>query len=122
MKWIRSAKRLAIYLRDGMACVYCGVAIEDGAFRFTLDHLKLYSQGGSNRATNLVTCCVRCNSSRGKRSWRSFAEDAATFLDLEPERIISFIQKTRRRKFNLAAAKQMIDQRGGFSAVMKGEK
>lgn len=35
MNWIRKDKRLAIYMRDGMACVYCGL---------TLDHLKKFRQ------------------------------------------------------------------------------
>ena len=29
-KWIRPDKRLAIYLRDGLACAWCGHALEDG--------------------------------------------------------------------------------------------
>jgi len=36
MNWIRKEKRLAIYLRDGLACGYCGQSIEDGA-KLTLD-------------------------------------------------------------------------------------
>ena len=27
-KWIRPEKRMAIYLRDGLACVYCGEGVE----------------------------------------------------------------------------------------------
>ena len=64
MKWIRNEKRLAIYLRDGLACVYCAESVEDGA-TLTLDHLKTHFRGGSNEAGNLVTACKRCNSSRG---------------------------------------------------------
>ncbi|KKK72946.1 hypothetical protein LCGC14_2898780, partial [marine sediment metagenome] len=30
MNWIRPEKRLAIYLRDGLACCYCGATVEDG--------------------------------------------------------------------------------------------
>ena len=72
MNWIRKEKRLAIYLRDGLACAYCGESVEDGA-KLTLDHLKAHNHGGSNDADNLVTCCHRCNSARGKRSWRKFS-------------------------------------------------
>jgi 5-methylcytosine-specific restriction endonuclease McrA len=67
MNWIRKEKRLAIYLRDGLACCYCGGAVEDGA-KLTLDHIKCHDHGGSNDATNLVTCCHSCNSARGARS------------------------------------------------------
>ncbi len=122
MHWIRPVKRLAIYLRDGMACVYCGESIENSDVRFTLDHLKPYSQSGSNRPTNLVTACVRCNSRRGKRSWMVFCLGVAEYLGCSESIIIDFVQKTRRRKLNMVAAKQLINQRGGFSAVMKGGK
>ena len=47
MNWIKPAKRLALYLRDGLACAYCGDGIEDG-IRLTLDHLTPHSLGGSN--------------------------------------------------------------------------
>ncbi len=65
-KWCRADKRLAIYLRDGMACVYCGTgpATSESA-TLSLDHLLPNSKGGSNEGGNLVTCCGRCNSRRG---------------------------------------------------------
>lgn len=62
-KWIRNDKRLAIYMRDGLQCVYCGASLEDGA-QFTLDHIMPHSDGGSNEATNLVTSCRACNVQR----------------------------------------------------------
>ena len=46
-KWIRPDKRLAIYLRDGLACAYCGDSVEEGA-KLSLDHLTCHSHGGSN--------------------------------------------------------------------------
>lgn len=62
-KWIRRNKRLAIYLRDGFACVYCGAGVEDAA-KLTLDHVLPCELGGSNEGTNLVTCCLSCNSAK----------------------------------------------------------
>ena len=47
MNWLRPEKRLAIYLRDGLACCYCGSGVEDGV-KLTLDHLTPHSQGGTN--------------------------------------------------------------------------
>lgn len=73
-KWIRQDKRLAIYLRDGLSCVYCGAKVEDGA-SLSLDHLLPQSYGGSNGEGNLVTCCGRCNSKRGNM-------DLSAWLDL----------------------------------------
>ena len=66
MNWITQKKRLAIYLRDGLACAYCGASVETGA-QLSLDHLIPHSEGGTNHESNLVTCCSRCNSSRGAR-------------------------------------------------------
>lgn len=80
MNWIRQEKRLAIYLRDGLACVYCQHSAESGA-ALSLDHVKPHSKGGSNSETNLVTCCTRCNSSRGDRSLTTFAKVVTAYTD-----------------------------------------
>ena len=80
MIWIRQEKRLAIYLRDGMACAYCGEGIEHGA-KLTLDHITPHSQGGSNSESNLVTACHRCNSLRRDRSVDEFAASVAGYID-----------------------------------------
>ena len=37
--WIRRDKRVAIYLRDGNACIYCGAGTEELKY-LTLDHLR----------------------------------------------------------------------------------
>jgi 5-methylcytosine-specific restriction endonuclease McrA len=70
-KWIRQDKRLAIYLRDGCSCVYCGHAQDEGA-TLTLDHVTAQSLGGTNKETNLVTACLSCNSSKGKLTVKEF--------------------------------------------------
>jgi len=70
-KWIRPAKRLAIYLRDGECCLYCGAAIEDGAI-LTLDHVVPCELGGTNEADNLVTACLSCNSAKQNKTIRQF--------------------------------------------------
>lgn len=118
--WIRPEKRLAIYLRDGLACCYCGESIEDDA-KLTLDHLRPCSGGGSNTPTNLVTCCHRCNSSRGKRSWKLFAGKVAAYLNhgIKGPEIIEHIETTRGRKLDVAAAKELIGRRGGFTAALR---
>ena len=91
-RWIRPEKRLAIYRRDGLACVYC----RHTRRRLTLDHLKPRSKGGTNDATNLVTACFRCNSQRnqtpgkwaaelglGPKSWQLIINRAKQPLDIE---------------------------------------
>lgn len=119
-KWIRREKRLAIYLRDGLACAWCGEGVEDGA-RLTLDHLRPYAAGGSHDAANLVTCCLRCNSARGTRSLPVFARAVAGYLnhDVQPEAILRHVRNTSRRAIDVAAAKELIARRGSFSAAME---
>lgn len=73
-RWIRADKRLAIYLRDGMRCIYCmadlhGVDPRD----ITLDHLVAKSDGGGNKESNLVTACRHCNCSRADKPLNRFA-------------------------------------------------
>lgn len=70
-KWITPVKRLAIYHRDGLCCVYCGSTVEEGAF-LTLDHITPCELGGSNEATNLITACRSCNSSKCDRPLKQF--------------------------------------------------
>lgn len=89
-KWIRQDKRLAIYLRDGMACMYCGSGIEDDA-RLSLDHVTPHSQGGSNSEHNLVTCCSKCNSVRQDRDAAEFARAAADYVKADARAIIDAI-------------------------------
>ena len=121
MNWIRKEKRLALYLRDGLACCYCGEGIEDGA-KLTLDHLTPHSQGGKNSADNLVTACHRCNSSRGNRDWREFSSAVAGYLNrgVQAADIISHIDETVKRPVDVAAAKQLIARRGGFTQALRG--
>ena len=119
-KWIRNEKRLAIYLRDGLACAYCGSTIEDGAV-LTLDHVKPHSKGGDNKETNLVTCCRKCNCSRGNRSLRGFCKSVAVYLNhgIKFETIEKHVRNCAARKIDTKAAKEIIDRRGGFSATLK---
>lgn len=119
MNWIRPEKRLAIYLRDGLACSYCGARVEDGT-QLTLDHLRPYTSGGSNAETNLVTCCHRCNSSRGSRSWKGFAEKVAGYLNhgVTGTAIVAHITGTRKRTLDVAAAVELMSRRGGFTAAL----
>jgi hypothetical protein len=119
MNWIRQEKRLAIYLRDGLACGWCGAKVEDGA-RFTLDHLKPHHHGGSNHETNLITACERCNSSRGTRSLKRFAAAVAVYLNhgIEAAAILASIRAKIARPLNLTEAKQIIARRGSAFAAL----
>ena len=77
-KWIRPKKRLAIYDRDGHACVYCGrfsYSATGESCLLTLDHLQPRELGGSNEASNLVTACFSCNSARQNKSIRTWFKE-----------------------------------------------
>lgn len=113
MNWITQHKRLAIYLRDGLACCYCNATVEDGA-KLTLDHIVAYSNGGSNKETNLVTCCSKCNSSRGNRDYEEFAGKVADYLNhgCKQETIVNHIQDCLQRPLDIKLAKEIISRRG----------
>ena len=119
MRWIRNEKRLAIYLRDGLACVYCAESVEDGA-TLTLDHLKTHFRGGSNEPANLVTACKRCNSSRGKRSVRAFCRSVAAYLNhgVESDEIERHVRNSARRTIDITASKNLISRRGGWKQAL----
>ena len=119
MNWIRQEKRLAIYLRDGLSCAYCGASVEDGA-QLTLDHLRPDSKGGSNSETNLVTCCKRCNSSRGARPVRSFSRAVAEYLDhgVTADEIERHVRNCARRALPMDEAKKIMARRGTVAAAL----
>jgi len=98
--WIRAEKRLAIYLRDGFACAYCGADLRDRCPKeVTLDHLKCRVNGGTNEERNLVTACRSCNSARGTKSWTDYATGGA----------VERIRRQIRRKLNVELAKSILD-------------
>jgi hypothetical protein len=121
MNWIRQSTRLAIYLRDGMACCYCGASVEQGA-ALSLDHVKPHSKGGGNEATNLVTCCSRCNSSRADRPMRTFARAVAGYINhgVTGEQIVAHVNACRRRSMTgpRQEARQLIERRGSAAKAM----
>lgn len=76
--WIAPTRRLAIYLRDGFLCSYCGADLHEVSPRhITLDHLTPQCRGGSHHTTNLVTSCLSCNSRRQNKPWRTFCAPGA---------------------------------------------
>lgn len=123
-KWITPVRRLGIYLRDGMCCVYCGAAVEQDGVRLSLDHLKCHTHGGGNESSNLVTCCSRCNSSRGKRSVAAFCRAVAAYLNhgADPKQIERHVRACAKREVPIAEAKELLARRGGISAALAGRK
>lgn len=124
MNWIRQDKRLAIYLRDGCACVWCGATVESGA-KLTLDHIVVHSKTADNSETNLVTACHRCNTSRGVRSAGKFAVAIAAYLNhgITAEQILKHVRNCAARslKAHRVEAQQMIANRGSVFNVLNKE-
>ena len=120
MNWIRPTTRLAIYLRDGLACVWCGDTLENAA-RLELDHLLPHSKGGDNKPINLVTTCNRCNASRGARTMASFAQAVAEYVDGEQTAasILNHISNCRRRKLPRAEARTIMQRRSSVRAAVQ---
>lgn len=105
-KWITRTRRLAIYIRDGFACQYCGRDLRGAEPReVTLDHLQPQCRGGSHAASNLVTACGRCNYGRKEQTWWTYAPAGAKVR----------IQRTRRRRLNMALARALF--RGEVSVM-----
>jgi hypothetical protein len=110
-KWIRPAKRLAIYARDGLACAYCGAGVEDGA-TLTLDHVTPCELGGSNDEGNLVTCCLGCNSAKRAlplSDWLVVLRDRGVATDEVPGRIRAMVA----RPLDLALGRRLLAARKG---------
>lgn len=121
MNWISQHKRLAIYLRDGCACVWCGSNVEGGA-KLTLDHVVGHSKTQDNHETNLVTACHRCNTSRGTRSAAKFSGIVAAYLNhgVSGKNILRHVRNAQRRSLKpfLVDAKEMIARRGSCFAAL----
>lgn len=121
MNWIRQEKRLAIYLRDGCACAWCGSTVEQGA-TLTLDHIVCHSKSPNNHESNLVTSCHRCNSSRGTRSIAKFAVAVAAYLNhgIKSEEILRHVRACARRSLavHITEAKELVARRGSAAAAL----
>ena len=121
MNWIRQDKRLAIYLRDGMACMWCGATVEDGA-TLSLDHIKPASQGGSNSERNLVCSCMTCNTRRSDRDATVWAEIVAAHCNhgLTGEAIMAAVRSNTRKSLKeyRIEAKQLIARRGSAAKAI----
>jgi len=117
--WIRRERRLAIYLRDGGKCVYCGTGPgvtrllvcgrllpqpsrgENAPVRLTpslsLDHVRTRHADGGNESGNLVAACRRCNSTRRGESIAVLARRVGADADeLERAAYLAVRRRTRR--------------------------
>lgn len=106
--WISKHARLAIYIRDGFQCAYCGTNLKNARpFDITLDHLLPRVTGGSDKPTNLITACRSCNSARQDKPWMDYATGGA----------IDRIEQLRNSPVNLELAKALIAGTAGDAAI-----
>lgn len=83
--WIRTERRLAIYIRDGFTCLACHKDLRTAKpADVTLDHLISKSEyanldettrlefGSVHASHNIVTSCRSCNSARRDTPWTEF--------------------------------------------------
>lgn len=109
MDWIRLPKRLAIYFRDSFDCVWCrGVfPLDEKGYGLTLDHVD---PEHGNGPSNLVTCCLSCNSAKKDLSpaewYGRLAEDGYNVRRIK-ERVARLTRKT----LNLDAGKYLASLR-----------
>lgn len=67
---------------NGIAiCAYCGIEAEGEDV--TLDHVIPVSRGGTDRMSNMVLCCAKCNTKKGNKMWEP---KYRKLKDLSPER------------------------------------
>jgi len=107
-KWITKTRRLALYIRDGFQCAYCGSDLSNVVpNEITLDHLQARSFGGGNKNQNLVTACKSCNSRRGNKPWVDYATGGA----------VERINTLRNLPVNVVLARAIIDGTAGDPEV-----
>jgi 5-methylcytosine-specific restriction endonuclease McrA len=75
-------------------CAYCGAKGEN--VPLNIDHIQPKSRGGSDRVSNLLLACVRCNQKKGNR-------DISEFLARRPQRLAE-IEAQRKASLKDAAA------------------
>jgi hypothetical protein len=118
-KWITRQRRLAIYLRDGMACVYCCKGVEDG-ITLTLDHRKtrVATVKPDNSTRNLLTACMSCNATRQNKSLSVFARHMAENAEVK-DAIMRRVSKCVSRDIGpyTDQAKQLLADRPFIQAV-----
>lgn len=116
MNWITRHKRLAIYLRDGLGCIYCGLGVDDEV-KLTLDHITPRKRKGTNAASNLVTSCHGCNSKRQAMPFDQFLAKHCGAGFSSPDTIRKIARRSL--KPHISKAKLILAERT-FLEAMKG--
>lgn len=105
-----TATRMAVYHRDGFACVYCAAAADDGV-TLTLDHVLAHELGGTNDPTNLLTACLSCNSAKRHltmRAWFRLLRDRG----VDTSGVAARVRRQVARKLDRAEGRRLAALRG----------
>jgi hypothetical protein len=82
-KWRQSIKEHWNY-----ECAYCGETEN-----LTLDHITPRSKGGSDRVTNVLCACKKCNNSKGHQMWSDWYLNQEFFTTEKLSKIIEWQKK-----------------------------
>jgi hypothetical protein len=69
---ISGAVQQQIWHRDNYTCLYCGRSIP--SVQLTIDHVKPLELGGENNQSNYMSCCRKCQKSKGCRDPKEFCD------------------------------------------------
>jgi hypothetical protein len=58
-----------LFARDRHVCAYCGGLFTNG--QLSRDHVHPISRGGQDVWTNVVTACIKCNTTKGNKTLES---------------------------------------------------
>lgn len=101
--WLWRPTRYAIYLRDGLRCVYCQRPAS--VVVLSVDHVVPWCAGGTNAITNLVTACLGCNSRRGARPLDRWIAELWRQDGLEPEHTLARVQAAQEAPIDRSAGR-----------------
>lgn len=72
-------------------CAYCNQPpIDDKSL--TIDHVRPKSKGGTDKTTNCIPACRRCNHEKGSLEWREWYRLQPNYSLLNEIRILSWLE------------------------------
>ena len=80
----RVRERFVLLDRDNFTCAYCGKSSLTSEIELELDHIIPVSEGGEDKAENLITSCKNCNRSKNKQLLNEKAQ--STLINIVRER------------------------------------
>lgn len=119
-KWIRPAKRLALYARDEWTCVYCEVMGGEFGAGLVLDHVLARDLGGGNEATNLVTACRSCNQLKRDLPVRAFLA-LLRLRKRDVEGLADRVRNAKRRRYSIAVGRELFARKRAWLDVYAPE-